>query len=88
MTLVQTSQVEAALREFVGCIEATGGVIRYANGQYSPAADETWVDIGEAYIQAKLALGEDPMVTESMEAEPPSDHVAFDFHPIYPGEEA
>lgn len=57
-----------ALREFVSCINATGGVQVIKQGQSSevglhvPVADPDWIDLGEAYMQACEALDVAPQV--------------------------
>ena len=48
--------VEAALREFVQTIEATGGVVEDGKGNYEPVADRDWIDLGHAYVRACQAL--------------------------------
>ena len=51
---------EAALREFIDAIEATGGVVTTDCGLYAPVADEDWIDLGEAYVRACAALQRQP----------------------------
>jgi hypothetical protein len=52
---------EEALREFVDCINATGGVVIDDKGYPVPVADEEWIDLGQAYYSACEALGVDAM---------------------------
>jgi hypothetical protein len=56
--------VETALLEFVDAIEVTGGVMRdpLAPERFVPVADEDWIDLGEVYLSACLALGKKPKV--------------------------
>jgi hypothetical protein len=59
---------DEALLEFVEAIEATGGVTRDDSGLYAPVADQEWVDLGEAYINACAALGVKPVIAEAEDA--------------------
>lgn len=52
----QRDELLAALRLFVGCIDATGGVITDGKGYTVPAADEDWIDLGDAYTVAVAAI--------------------------------
>jgi hypothetical protein len=52
-----SNNIVRLLNEFVTDIEAAGGVVRQTNGQFTPAADKDWTDIGETYIKACEALG-------------------------------
>lgn len=56
--------VEVALLQFVDVIESTGGVLRNptGSGHFVPVADEDWVDLGEAYIEACRALDRKPKI--------------------------
>lgn len=54
-----------ALKEFVDCVDATGGIIIDPSGHHAPVVDEDWIDIGEAYYKACIALGRDPLIKES-----------------------
>jgi len=51
-----------ALLAFVEAIDATGGVV-YDGQHHAPVADEEWIDLGEAYLKACLALGREAKVT-------------------------
>jgi len=55
-------KMRAALRDFTGAIEATGGVTASPEdeGYTVPVADEDWIDLGEAYLKACEALGKKP----------------------------
>ena len=59
--------LERALRNFIDTIEATGGVVTNEDGFVAPAGDHEWVDLGDAYMVACAALGEEPMMAESDE---------------------
>lgn len=51
------------LREFVGDVNATGGLLRWTNGNVSPAAendDDPWTDLGVTYLKACEVLGVKP----------------------------
>lgn len=75
VTVVNREQaLEAALREFIKTVEATGGV----NLECEPNADPEWLDLGHAYVAACDALGigivysersDDPQEEESDETE-------------------
>jgi hypothetical protein len=49
--------LEDACRRLVITIEATGGVTQNADTTFSPAGEPDWIDLGDAYIAAKAALG-------------------------------
>jgi hypothetical protein len=51
-----------ALRDFIACVEATGGVREDRQGNYHPAADDAWTDLGDAYVRACEAVGKRPVV--------------------------
>lgn len=55
-----TDEIRRALEEFVETIDATGGVTESDEGFTVPVADEDWIDLGEAYVKACLALGVEP----------------------------
>lgn len=50
----------AALREFISCIESTGGVRTSEDGWVVPVADEDWSDLGAAYLSACAAMSVKP----------------------------
>ena len=54
---------KAALFAFVDAIEATGGVKRDRQGFAVPVGDIDWVDLGEAYLLACVALEREPVYT-------------------------
>ena len=49
-----------ALLTFVDTIDVTGGIRDQGDGTVAPIADEDWIDLGEAYLQACNALGHPP----------------------------
>lgn len=72
---MNNSKVVAALHEFVDAVTVTGGVIRNRAGLHEPAADRSWIDIGEAYVNACAVLGVPaqiyPKIYLDDEVEPP-----------------
>lgn len=65
--LKRASKVEVALRAFIDTVNATGGVVRPDTSFVAPAADEDWLDLGFAYMQACQALGLVPPVVANSE---------------------
>lgn len=57
-----------ALVELVKTINFTGGLTKNDSGEYVPAVDEDWVDLGNAYLRACEALGIQPKCPEEDEA--------------------
>lgn len=55
---------KAALDAFVDAIDATGGVVKTRSGHYAPVADEDWIDLGEAYMDACEVLDIEPKVED------------------------
>ncbi len=51
-----------ALASFCSTIEATGGVMKLEDGLHAPVGDENWIDLGEAYLDACLALDRLPKI--------------------------
>jgi len=51
-TTREEDRLRQALAAFVSTVECTGGVVQQADGLHAPVADEDWVDIGEAYMEA------------------------------------
>lgn len=51
------------LEEFVGTIEASGGVV-LDGASHVPLADREWVDMGELYIEVCSFLEREPMIEE------------------------
>jgi hypothetical protein len=45
-----------ALQKFLNTIQATGGLRLLANGEYTCAADEDWVDLADAALAAQATL--------------------------------
>lgn len=58
------SAISAALNALIETIEGTGGVTRDTKGNLVPVADEDWVDLAHAYVQACTALGREPVIVE------------------------
>jgi hypothetical protein len=53
------------LREFVGDIEATGGVFQYEGTEIcAPVGAKDWTDLGETYLKACKALRKRPHVVK------------------------
>ena len=61
-TSVVRPTVKQALVEFVGDIEATGGVFYDDNGNLYPCADPEWSDLADSYLMACVALNRKPLV--------------------------
>ena len=55
-----SSLKDRALNDFIDTINVTGGIVLQSGGLYAPAADEEWIDLGEAYILACEATGKKP----------------------------
>lgn len=51
----------AALEDFVRTIEVTGGIVKKRDGTVAPAGDEDWIDLGDCYLRACDALGQQPV---------------------------
>ena len=60
-----SDRLHDALLSFIKTIEATGGL----NAEGNPVADEDWIDLGDAYVEACEAIGRKPMT----EARDPDD---------------
>ena len=56
------------LRELCDTVDAAGGVL-YRNGLAVPLGDPEWIDLGEIYLDACLALGRAPYPATDDEAE-------------------
>ena len=54
----------AALTTFCNRIDATGGVLAYADGAVAPTADPGWTDLGDSYLEACRVLGREPKITD------------------------
>ena len=66
---MEDSSLYKAVRYFVDCINATGGVTVNNNGYHAPVADPTWTDLGYCYMLACKALDAEPRVAETTEQE-------------------
>lgn len=64
MELLESRKLQRALTSMVECVSSTGGVRRCQDGRVSPVADEDWLDLGEAYLEACEVLGVEPVVEE------------------------
>jgi predicted RNA-binding protein YlqC (UPF0109 family) len=67
-----------ALKQFVGTVIATSGLVRFANGTFSCAGDEDWLDLADAAILAQEILNSAGVeveipVTDADETEAPMD---------------
>ena len=60
----ETVKLRSALSEFVATIDATGGLVRLADGDLRPVGDPQWGDLARAYRIACDALGREPCVVE------------------------
>ncbi len=58
-----------ALASLCSTIEATGGVRKLEDGLYAPVGDEDWIDLGEAYLDACLALDRLPKIAPLAEGD-------------------
>lgn len=56
-----------ALLSLIDTIDSTGGIIEPAEGMWYPAADEDWVDLAEAYVEACAALDTTPKIIKEGE---------------------
>lgn len=48
--------LEEVLRDFVSCVDVSGGVKTDRKGYTVPVADEEWVDLGQCYLDAVATL--------------------------------
>ena len=55
-------KMKKVLEEFISTIDNTGGVVLGINGLYVPVVDEEWVDLGEAYMSACMAIDHRPVI--------------------------
>ena len=55
-TIAEIQQLVSVLQEFVGDIDATGGVTTNDKGYSVLVADEDWVDLATTYEKAKAVL--------------------------------
>lgn len=59
---------ESVLKQFINTIEATGGLVKFPNGDLAPCADHDWIDLADAYVAACEALGMNPIIGEDQTA--------------------
>jgi hypothetical protein len=52
----QAPRMAKVLKQFVGTIIATGGLVRFANGTSGCAGDEDWLDLADAALLAEEVL--------------------------------
>lgn len=52
----QAPRMARALKQFIGTIIATGGLVRFADGTYGCAGDEDWLDLADAALLAQEVL--------------------------------
>ena len=52
----QVPRMARVLKQFVGTIIATGGLVRFANGTCGCAGDEDWLDLADAALLAQEVL--------------------------------
>ena len=62
-------------KELIGClidlittVNETGGIRISADGTCAPNCDSDWVDLGEAYMRACAAIGDEPQIVEEDES--------------------
>ena len=53
---ISTEDALRALKQFVQTVDATGGLIRYADGTLGCCADEDWLDLADATLEAQTVL--------------------------------
>jgi len=57
--------LKKVLREFIGDIDATGGVCKFEDtDDYAPVGDKDWIDLGETYLKACKALRRRPHIVK------------------------
>ena len=56
------NEIKAALLAFVKDIDDTGGVHASSTGDFVPAADPSWIDLGATYVKACKALRRQPVI--------------------------
>jgi hypothetical protein len=52
----QAPRMAKVLKQFVGTIIATGGLVRFADGTYGCAGDEDWLDLADAALLGQEVL--------------------------------
>jgi hypothetical protein len=60
--LHKAADMRSALNRLIHTINPIGGVVKFKSGAVAPAADEEWLDMGDAYICACEALGLTPVI--------------------------
>lgn len=48
--------MQDVLIDLIQNIQATGGIITFSDGLSAPAADPTWIDLGDTVLKAHEAL--------------------------------
>lgn len=54
-------KIREALEQFIETIEYVGGITRDHKGYPRPVGDPSWIDLGEAYLNACDALEREPV---------------------------
>jgi len=52
----QVPRMAKALKQFLGTIIATGGLVRFTNGAFGCTGDEDWLDLADASLLAQEVL--------------------------------
>lgn len=60
----QAPRMAEVLKQFVGTIIATGGLVRFADGTCGCAGDEDWLDLADAALIARDVLNSAGIETE------------------------
>jgi hypothetical protein len=63
--LEKADATTTALLAFVTTIESAGGVTTDSQGHTVPVADDEWIDLGDAYLQACKALRRAPRMVDA-----------------------
>lgn len=53
---ISTEDALRVLKQFVGTVQATGGLIKYADGTLGCQGDEEWLDLADAALEAHTVL--------------------------------
>ena len=61
---VRLATEEDAASGFFEAIEATGGVMQQRLGSFVPAAEPDWINLGNAYVDACIPFGREPLIVE------------------------
>jgi hypothetical protein len=54
-----------AAQQLIEAVNAAGGLISLPNGLWAPVGDSEWIELAEAYFQACLEKGVQPVLTDS-----------------------